>query len=91
MATFGCEACGFEKLVPAACGRLEEPQRCDACNATWTMKLLHNRCWFQNKQLIKMQVRAATQCPVRLGTDSREYRSTDHHAVRQRLLHDMML
>lgn len=55
VATFGCEACGFEKLVPAACGRLEEPQRCDACNATWTMKLLHNRCWFQNKQLIKMQ------------------------------------
>ena len=53
---FGCESCGTEKLVPAACGRLEEPQRCDQCNKSWTMKLLHNRCWFQNKQLIKMQV-----------------------------------
>lgn len=55
---FGCESCGTEKLVAAACGRLEEPQRCDQCNKSWTMKLLHNRCWFQNKQLIKMQVRS---------------------------------
>ena len=53
---FGCESCGTEKLVAAACGRLEEPQRCDQCSKSWTMKLLHNRCWFQNKQLIKMQV-----------------------------------
>jgi DNA replicative helicase MCM subunit Mcm2 (Cdc46/Mcm family) len=57
---FGCESCGTEKLVAAACGRLEEPQRCDQCNKSWTMKLLHNRCWFQNKQLIKMQVQCCS-------------------------------
>ena len=56
VAAFGCESCGAEEMVPAACGRLQEPQKCGGCGASWTMKLLHNRCCFQNKQLIKMQV-----------------------------------
>lgn len=55
VATFGCEVCGAEEMVPAACGRLAEPVECTSCAKKWTMKLLHNRCFFLNRQLIKMQ------------------------------------
>ncbi len=43
-------------MVPTSCGRLEEPTNCSGCGKSWTMKLLHNRCLFLNRQLIKMQV-----------------------------------
>lgn len=57
VAAFACEACGAEVMVPTSCGRLEEPTSCTGCGKNWTMKLLHNRCLFLNRQLIKMQVR----------------------------------
>lgn len=34
---------------------LQEPTKCTKCDATFTMKLMHNRCTFMNKQVIKMQ------------------------------------
>ena len=58
MAAFACESCSAEVMVPTSCGRLEEPTNCAGCGKNWTMKLLHNRCLFLNRQLIKMQVGA---------------------------------
>lgn len=62
VAAFACEACGAEVMVPTSCGRLEEPTSCTGCGKNWTMKLLHNRCLFLNRQLIKMQVRPLRIC-----------------------------
>lgn len=36
-------------------GRVEEPLRCTNCGAQRTMQIVHNRCLFTNKQLIKLQ------------------------------------
>ena len=54
---FQCETCGNETMVACDRGRIEEPSVCNSCAGKFTMKLLHNRCGFMNKQLIKMQVR----------------------------------
>lgn len=56
MALFACEVCQAEDLKPSDRGRIDEPTKCTACGSTMTMKLLHNRSYFNNKQLIKMQV-----------------------------------
>ena len=59
-ACFICEQCGHEELVHNDSGRIEEPKRCGnpACQATWSLKMVHNRSLFINKQIVKMQVRA---------------------------------
>ena len=59
-ACFICEQCGHEELVPSVLGHIEEPKRCgnEACRANWSLKMVHNRSLFLNKQIVKMQVRA---------------------------------
>ncbi len=59
MACFKCEQCGHEELVPNVSGHLEEPKRCgaEACRAAWSLKMVHNRSLYVNKQIVKMQVR----------------------------------
>ena len=55
---FQCEQCKHEAMVGCDRGHIEEPSQCANCGAKWAMKLLHNRCGFMNKQIIKMQARS---------------------------------
>ena len=55
-AFFQCGACGAAGApVFIDRGRIEEPQVCVNCEAKFTMRLIHNRCVFANKQLVRMQ------------------------------------
>lgn len=65
-ACFKCEQCGAEELVQNVVGHIDEPKRCgnDACRATWSLKMVHNRSLFLNKQIVKMQARADPACPA---------------------------
>lgn len=40
-------------------GRIDEPSSCHMCGNTMSMELVHNRCLFTDKQMIRLQV-----CPV---------------------------
>ncbi len=53
-----CEKCGHEEMVPSQLGHLEEPLICgnQMCRSKWSMKMVHNRSTFHNKQIVKMQV-----------------------------------
>ena len=66
-ACFVCEKCGHEEMVPSQLGHLEEPLVCEnpTCREKWTMKMVHNRSTFHNKQIVKMQVdKTACHAPV---------------------------
>ena len=54
-----CEKCGHEEMAVSQLGHLEEPLTCgnQLCRERWTMKMVHNRSTFHNKQIVKMQVR----------------------------------
>jgi DNA replicative helicase MCM subunit Mcm2 (Cdc46/Mcm family) len=62
-ACFVCEKCGHEEMVPSQLGHLEEPLVCGnpMCREKWTMKMVHNRSTFHNKQIVKMQVHETTR------------------------------
>lgn len=55
MGFFECVSCRqtFEAIIDR--GRLEEPERCGSCGAERSLSLVHNRCEFSDKQLIKLQ------------------------------------
>ena len=55
VACFRCEACGAEEHAYNDRGRVEEPPACGACGARWAARLLHNRCGFFDKQIVKVQ------------------------------------
>jgi DNA replication licensing factor MCM4 len=52
---FRCAACGFGQEVDVENGRLEEPPACEGCQTRHSMALIHNRCLFLDKQMIKLQ------------------------------------
>eukprot|EP01084_Bolivina_argentea_P272579 464138_1 len=56
-AFFRCTLCHNEVDVPIDMGRIAEPTKCDnrQCQGNHTMELIHNRCSFKDKQLIKVQ------------------------------------
>ena len=55
-AFFQCGQCGAPgEPVFIDRGRIEEPQQCSECEAKFVMRLIHNRCVFANKQLVRMQ------------------------------------
>ena len=58
VAVFKCQKCGTEEWRHNDRGRIEEPKRCPepSCNTQWSMSMIHNRCAFYNKQIVKMQV-----------------------------------
>lgn len=55
IAHFSCAICGKDKEVDIVQGRIAEPaHRCERCNTlAWTM--VHNRCAFSDKQLVRVQ------------------------------------
>lgn len=56
-AFFRCSVCQNATTVMIDRGRIREPTRCprDACKSQASMVLIHNRCSFMNKQIIRLQ------------------------------------
>ncbi|KAJ0402599.1 hypothetical protein ATCC90586_003445 [Pythium insidiosum] len=54
-AFFRCALCHATAQVELDRGRIEEPTFCAHCQARHCMEMLHNRCVFTDKQLVKMQ------------------------------------
>jgi len=57
MAFFRCTVCGTELEVPVQDGRIKEPTYCQNtnCATPHSMKIIHNRSRFADKQLVKLQ------------------------------------
>lgn len=54
-AFFKCIVCAFTTAVEIDRGRITEPTLCPNCNTNHCFTLIHNRCHFTDKQLIKLQ------------------------------------
>lgn len=54
-AFFRCTICHATVTVELDRGRIEEPTFCTRCNTRQCMEMIHNRCAFTDKQLVKMQ------------------------------------
>lgn len=54
-AFFKCTNCGFTREVAVESGRILEPHVCVSCNSKFCFDLIHNRCKYTDRQLIKLQ------------------------------------
>ncbi|KAJ5151234.1 DNA replication licensing factor mcm4 [Penicillium canariense] len=56
-AFFRCSVCSYGVTVEIDRGRIAEPTTClrDSCKSQNSMQLIHNRCNFSDKQVIKLQ------------------------------------
>lgn len=54
-AFFKCSVCQATCTVKLERGRILEPTICQTCNTNHSYELVHNRCTFYDKQLIKLQ------------------------------------
>lgn len=54
-AFFRCYVCSFEMAVEIDRGRIPEPSICRNCQTKYSMGLVHNRCQFTDKQMVKLQ------------------------------------
>ena len=54
-AYFECSACNHAVVVSIDRGRINEPDACQQCSAKFSCQLIHNRCLFTDKQVVKMQ------------------------------------
>ncbi|KJE96480.1 minichromosome maintenance complex component 4 [Capsaspora owczarzaki ATCC 30864] len=54
-AFFCCISCKATERVEVDRGRIAEPLVCKRCKVSRTMELIHNRCIFADKQMIKLQ------------------------------------
>jgi len=52
---FLCSNCSREETAEVSNGRVEEPVTCPNCQAKSSFTMVHNRCIFKDKQLIKLQ------------------------------------
>jgi DNA replication licensing factor MCM4 len=55
VAHFQCCICGHDHQVSVDRGRVDEPKQCPSCNTKESFQLLHNRCFFNDKQLVRLQ------------------------------------
>ena len=57
VAFFRCLTCSHTVQVEIDRGKIEEPARCprDVCASVGTMSLIHNRCEFADRQVIRLQ------------------------------------
>jgi DNA replication licensing factor MCM4 len=53
--SFVCQICGTETRNFSHQGVVKRPSKCKKCRLSFTSKLIHNKCWFANKQLLKLQ------------------------------------
>eukprot|EP00045_Choanoeca_perplexa_P011949 m.128406 g.128406 ORF g.128406 m.128406 type:complete len:788 (-) comp15826_c0_seq4:218-2581(-) len=52
---FRCSTCHFEQEVGITRGRIMEPETCSNCQTKKSFALVHNRCTFTDKQMVKLQ------------------------------------
>ena len=55
LAFFECNMCRNTVTVELDKGRITEPSQCDVCRAQQSMIIVHNRCGFKDRQLVKCQ------------------------------------
>ena len=57
LAFFRCLVCNHTMQVEIDRGRITEPQRCprDVCNQVGSLTLIHNRCEFADRQVVRLQ------------------------------------
>ncbi|PRQ75640.1 MCM2/3/5 family-domain containing protein [Rhodotorula toruloides] len=57
LAFFRCNACSHTVTVEIDRGKIAEPDRCprDVCNVQGSMLLVHNRCEFADRQIVRLQ------------------------------------
>ncbi|GAA5957357.1 hypothetical protein JCM8115_006967 [Rhodotorula mucilaginosa] len=57
LAFFRCNACSHTVTVEIDRGKIAEPLRCprDVCNVQGSMMLVHNRCEFADRQIVRLQ------------------------------------
>jgi len=65
MACFRCAACSAEEVRFNNRGMIDEPDVCANadCREKFTMRIVHNRCHFFDKQVVKMQARPTPSRP----------------------------
>ena len=73
VAFFRCLKCGESTRVANDRGRIEEPNACDKCSAKFQMELVHNRCEYIDKQLVKLQETPENIPEVRLSIHFHSY------------------
>ena len=54
-ATFKCFKCNHEVQRFIERGKILEPDMCDSCKAKDSFQLIHNACYFSDKQHVKVQ------------------------------------
>jgi DNA replication licensing factor MCM4 len=54
-ALFMCAVCLKTEVGELDRGRLEEPTLCTNCNTKHSFNMIHNRCQFTDRQIIKLQ------------------------------------
>jgi len=57
VAFFRCQTCSHTLQIEIDRGKIEEPARCprDVCNSVGSLTLVHNRCEFADRQVIRLQ------------------------------------
>jgi len=54
-AFFRCSVCAREETVAIDRGHIHEPVKCAGCKTAHPFRLVHNRCVFTDKQVVKLQ------------------------------------
>ncbi|CAK5075564.1 unnamed protein product [Meloidogyne enterolobii] len=52
---FQCALCNAPVISEVDCGRIEEPVKCSNCHDAYSFQLIHNRSFFIDKQVVKLQ------------------------------------
>lgn len=68
-----CSVCKFEANVEIEKGRISEPTLCTHCNVNHTFFMVHNRCTFKDKQMIKLQESPDDMPPGRYNAPYLDY------------------
>jgi DNA replication licensing factor MCM4 len=55
VAFFQCSICGHADQVTIDRGRIAEPTQCPTCHVRHGFALVHNRCYFSDKQMVRVQ------------------------------------
>ena len=60
---FRCSLCDFSVVVGIERGKITEPERCQKCRTLHSLNLVHNRCKFADKQIVRLQETPGTLAP----------------------------
>lgn len=55
VAFFQCTICGSTEQITIDRGRITEPTQCPTCHVKHGYSMIHNRCYFSDKQMVRVQ------------------------------------